>query len=809
MSNYLTKIVILVAVLLSSVSFLYTQEDQFLKNVRKNMENKKKEAANLSSDEKKLDGILLHLVRWAETADTSQNNRAKQADLLQHDKDLHADARGMISVNLILGSRRDTTSVVMLVRSLNGEIEQVGLVPFIRCRIYPKSLRSLISNSSIIRIEHLSRGRSKNIISAGDGQLNADKVRQQYSALGSGVRVGVISDGVKNISDVQAAGELPAVTVVRDGTSPPPAPESENEGTAMLEIVHDLAPSASLYFYSDDDDYTNVANGIATLTAPPYQCKVIVDDVQGFTEPFFTDEDNILGAAIHNFFSAGGTLISVAGNENYDIDNPNAHMVYSGHTDFPTDINRFAGGLDYLEVEVPANSSGAIYFQWATPWTNPVDLNINVYDEYGTEKGAATDAHQGANMPPRESVFLSNTLPGATDRVWRTVITDQSGGGPGTDFKIVCPVKPGVTLKLRNSFTDNKHTFGHSGYPGVIGVAAYSASLPTQMTKYSSWGPLTMYSTAMGTWIEQPTPLITATSGVSTYVGSQAFWKDDQGVNIEPYNGTSAAAPHIAGIAALYFSKWSQRTRVDFINDLTTSAADIYSTSGNLLSGGLWHQQSGYGKANALACFQRADIINSGAPEFTPAPCIAGTPGCGTSSRIEVTLRTSIAGADIWYTLDGFTEPTNNPSNGSQIYSGTAIPLTSTTTIKAAAFNGSFRSPTTTGTYHFGGQASITINSISPTQIGVGQTTVATTITFTRQLQYPNGSGCPQHDGNELDAWIDGTIRASWPDNYTQTDFQFSVVLNEGHHTINITQEEVHTCQDNCSACSHWSLPRC
>jgi hypothetical protein len=152
--NFLVTLIVLL-----STAKVYSQDDNFLRNVRKSLDNKKKEQALRTNDENKLGGILYHLLRSSEEADTSVEKRAKLNELLNGNKDLHADSQGRVMLILVLRSEQDTASVALLVRSLAGEIEQVGWVPFIRCRVYPKSLRSLISNGLILRIQQAAEGR--------------------------------------------------------------------------------------------------------------------------------------------------------------------------------------------------------------------------------------------------------------------------------------------------------------------------------------------------------------------------------------------------------------------------------------------------------------------------------------------------------------------------------------------------------------------------------------------------------------------------------------------------------------------------
>jgi hypothetical protein len=59
---------------------------------------------------------------------------------------------------------------------------------------------------------------------------------------GIGTKLCALSDGVNSLAASQTAGELPAVDVL------PGQAGSGDEGTAMLQIMHDLAPGAELGF---------------------------------------------------------------------------------------------------------------------------------------------------------------------------------------------------------------------------------------------------------------------------------------------------------------------------------------------------------------------------------------------------------------------------------------------------------------------------------------------------------------------------------------------------------------------------------
>ena len=73
--------------------------------------------------------------------------------------------------------------------------------------------------------------------------LRADDVRDQLGFTGAGVKIGVISNGADSRQSAVNSGDLPPGIEID-----PSRPGSDDEGTAMLEIVHDLAPDALLAF---------------------------------------------------------------------------------------------------------------------------------------------------------------------------------------------------------------------------------------------------------------------------------------------------------------------------------------------------------------------------------------------------------------------------------------------------------------------------------------------------------------------------------------------------------------------------------
>ena len=99
----------------------------------------------------------------------------------------------------------------------------------------------------------------------------------------------------------------------------------------------------------------------------------------------------------------------------------------------------------------------------------------------------------------------------------------------------------------------------------VLSTAAVNWATPEIIESYSSWGPGTIYYPTVQT---RQVPNITAVDGVSTTVSQYS-----------PFYGTSAAAPHVAAIAALVWSTNLALTSADVRNYLKNTSVDL-GTSG-------------------------------------------------------------------------------------------------------------------------------------------------------------------------------------------------------------------------------------
>ncbi len=164
--------------------------------------------------------------------------------------------------------------------------------------------------------------------------------------------------------------DLPGVGNVNNNLTPvygPPAWDypytvfnsASDEGRAMLQIVHDVAPKAKLAFRTGFVSEGDFALGVRQL-ADVANCDVIIDDITYITEPFF--RDGFVAQSANYVHDQGKTYISAAGNfagQSYSA-NFNPVPAPNGMTGYAHNFN--TSGHRHLSAIV---SGSAEYTQWS------------------------------------------------------------------------------------------------------------------------------------------------------------------------------------------------------------------------------------------------------------------------------------------------------------------------------------------------------------------------------------------------------------------------------------------------------------
>jgi hypothetical protein len=447
------------------------------------------------------------------------------------------------------------------------------------------------------------------VTTAGDAILRADEVRADFAAWGidgTGIKIGVISDGVDHYTYSQGTGDLPGTIHIDPG-----GPGNGDEGTAMLEIVHDLAPGAELYFsgFSASGSFTSLDMVDAINWLVAQGCDVIVDDLGFPLEPFF--EDGPVAQAAAGAVSSGVVYVSSAGNyadTHYQADYLQGPASGAG---FYHDFDPGAGVDDTFNFTIPVGGNVTAVLQWSDPY----GASGNDYDLYlhRASNGQTLDQSiwgQDGNDDPYEYVQYTNT--GLTDLDVYLKIDKYSGDPRELELYLF-----GYVDDLEY-VTPNDSIWGHAAVESVISVGAIGAYDPGWDTieYFSSQGPSTIYTDfATQTSVQRLSLDGCAIDGVHTAVGA-AYWYD-------PFFGTSAAAPHAAAIAALVLDA-----------DGTLSPAEV-STIMNDTAVDLTAYGTGYDNASG---FGRFDAVHAVYKAFTPdATDMTAATDLGVSDTDDIT----------------------------------------------------------------------------------------------------------------------------------------------------------------------------
>ncbi len=451
---------------------------------------------------------------------------------------------------------------------------------------------------------------SGEVVSEGEQRLHAGEetgeAREVFGIDGTGVTVGVLSDSFNQAteaadgsgeiatrqSDDVAAGDLPGFANTCPGEGTPveilddSESEGEDEGRAMAQIVHDLAPGADLAFATAFSGETAFAENIETLAKSPAEggagAQVVVDDVSYPGEPFF--QEGPIAVAVKNATEDGATYFSSAGN--------NSLLDASGREigSWETGSYRNSGGcppalqafpelhanacLDFnpgssvdktLGIEVPAGATLTADLQWNEPWHDVnTDLDAFLLDANGGLIAASAEAN-----PERPLEFFQWENETASPRTVQLVINRYAGGLPRLKLAFLengskegkwgleYPHSSGPVVGEPATDVVGPTVFGHNGAAAAMTVGAVPFDNNEAVEKYSSRGPVTHYfgpvagstpAPELGAPEELSKPEVAATDcGKTSFFASEPISEP----GVWRFCGTSAAAPHAAAVAAL------------------------------------------------------------------------------------------------------------------------------------------------------------------------------------------------------------------------------------------------------------------
>lgn len=458
------------------------------------------------------------------------------------------------------------------------------------------------------------------------GPLHADIAARDFGVDGTGQTVGILSDSF-------AASKTPPTTPQQDvalGVLPGPgnpcgytepvevladaAPGGgDDEGRAMAQLVHGIAPGARLMFHTAFGGQLGMADGILALAEAG--ATVIVDDISYTDEPHY--QRGLVSAAIEQVRRQGVAYYTSAGNWNA-VGKAGGPSAGRPITSWETTAYRPAAcpawvvvpagvtSYDCLDFGAPGASdpTDTLFFGGATKvtavagWSDPMysiqsQLQPQLYVDspegpqpVGSGGFFDSDAPMtfiGTGSGPKlqgrvELVVVRDTtapIVPATPAVWITFVD----GGSHLDWREHDASRDDVTVGLSAS--------GHGADGSAVSVAAVNWRTPTVPEDFTAPGGGLLYfqtvdpatrtpSPAYPQPIAAPGPQLAAVDGNRT----SFFDRPVAGETGYFFFGTSAAAPNAAAVHALaaqYAPEATETQILDTARATTASMVNPYS----------------------------------------------------------------------------------------------------------------------------------------------------------------------------------------------------------------------------------------
>jgi Ca2+-binding RTX toxin-like protein len=409
--------------------------------------------------------------------------------------------------------------------------------------------------------------------------MRAQVARRNFHLDGRGIKIGVISDSFNQLRSADAdvaSGDLPGRNNPFGYTKPVRVLQDwrpgSDEGRAMLQIIADIAPGAELLFhtaYSPRSGVTERSFSKAVKALAQAGADIIVDDV-GFSTTFF--QDGLTARTVADVVDQGVAYFSAIGNDSsrsYEGKfQPSTTFVFGGTT---YEAHDFDPGTEvdlFQDVSLTAGSTIVPLLSWDQP-VGQISSDMELF-LVPTTQLPTTDADtlavsttlfsEGVEQPLEQLSYEAS----ASQTAYLVIARRVDVAAPTTQVKWISTANSADSNVIYQYVNDTGQSSGAStiyGQPNARGAIAVGAVQvrktplfgikPPVLDEFSSRGGTPILFDAAGNRLSTPEirqrPQIVGPNGVETTFGSFS--------GFNPFFGTSAAAPHVAAVAALLLQR--------------------------------------------------------------------------------------------------------------------------------------------------------------------------------------------------------------------------------------------------------------